>query len=131
MAKGEKLVNIVLSSNPCPTCVKARGKVMTKTLWRRSEYGLPGSNKRICKANCHCILVPVPLLDELPAIGKRIKLRGDPETDIGKTVDIHPNEERLKNLMDEYNETVGVLPTEVYEMPLDDVIPYLEKLLHG
>lgn len=122
-------MNVILSSNPCPTCIEARGKVMTITAWRRSKFGLPGSNKRYCKANCHCILVPVDLIDQLPAIGKKAKLRGDDLTDIKKTVDIHPNEERLKELMDEYNMRIGKLPEEIYEMPLDDVIPYLENLL--
>lgn len=129
MARGEKLINVVLSSNPCPTCAKANRKSMTKTEWRRSEYGLPGSNKRYCKQYCHCILVPKSMIEELPAIGKKIKLRGDPESDVAKIVDIHPNEERLKELMDEYNERIGVLPPEIYEMPLEDVIPYLEDAL--
>lgn len=129
MPKGTLLMNIVLSSNPCPSCVEANRKSMTKTAWTKSKWGLPGSGKRYCKSNCHCILVPVDLLDQLPEIGKKVKLRGDEDTDIRKIVDIHPNEEELKELMDEYNETIGVLPKEIYEMPLNEVIPYLKELL--
>ncbi|MCK5127914.1 MAG: hypothetical protein KAR42_16775 [candidate division Zixibacteria bacterium] len=131
--KAAKLKNIILSSNPCPICVDAaRQPPMTKSNWKISPFGLTDSKKRYCnlKANsCHCILVPPELIEELPELGKKIKLRGDPDSDIRKIVDIGPNEERLKNLMDQYNATIGKLPDEIYDMPLDEVTPYLEKLL--
>ncbi|MCK4760214.1 MAG: hypothetical protein KAT69_09190 [Candidatus Aminicenantes bacterium] len=128
--KGAKLKNIILSSNPCPICVDAaRQPPMTKTNWRNSRWGLTDSKKRYCnlKANsCHCILVPPELIEELPDLGKKIKLRGDPDSDIRKIVDIGPNEDHLKNLMDEYNARIGKLPSEIYDMPLDDIAPFLE-----
>lgn len=127
----KRYTNVVLSSNPCPDCVKANGVTMTMKDWKNSEFGIPGSDKRVCDGHCHCILVPVEMMKELPAIDKRVKLRGDEITDIGKTVDIYPNEIRLKELMDEYNLKIGKLPSEIYEMPLDKVIPYLEELLVG
>jgi len=131
--KGAKLKNIILSSNPCPSCVAAaRQPPMTKTDWKISPWGLTDSKKRYCnlKANsCHCILVPPELIEELPDLGKKIKLRGDPDSDIRGIVEIGPNEDRLKDLMDQYNATIGKLPEEIYDMPIQDVVPYLEKLL--
>jgi len=131
--KGAELRNIILSSNPCPSCKDAaRQPPMTKSNWKISPWGLTDSKKRYCNLkanNCHCILVPPELIEELPDLGKKIKLRGDPETDIRKIVDVGPNEDRLKNLMDQYNATIGKLPDEIYDMPIQDVGPYLEKLL--
>ncbi len=131
--KGAKLKNIILSSNPCPICVNAaRQPAMTKSNWKISPFGLTDSKKRYCNLtahNCHCILVPPELIEELPDLGKKIKLRGDPDSDIRKIIDIGPNEDHLKNLMDQYNATIGKLPEEIYDMPIQDVAPYLEKLL--
>ena len=133
--KGAKLKNVILSSNPCPICIDAaRQPPMIKTLWRNSRWGLTDSKKRYCnlKANsCHCILVPPGLIEELPDLGKKIKLRGDPDSDIRKIVDIGPNENELKELMDEYNARIGKLPSEIYDMPLDDITPFLEEELRA
>lgn len=81
--------------------------------------------------NCHCLLVPVDMIPDLPEIGKKKPLRGDPDSDIGPIIEIGPNEQRLKALMDEYNLTVGKLPEEIYDMPLERVADYLEDLLRG
>ena len=84
--KGAKLKNIILSSNPCPICIDAARQLpMTKTDWRNSRWGLTDSKKRYCnlKANsCHCILVPIQLISELPPKGKKVLLRGDKKTDM-------------------------------------------------
>ena len=127
-----KYTNIVLSSNPCPICIGANGKTMTLAKWKVSPYGLTDSKKRYCNiktVGCHCILVPKEMVDLLPDVGKRIKLRGDEVTDIKPIVYIHPNEEQLKNLMERYNFEVGTLPAEIYDMPLNKIIPYLRGLL--
>ena len=133
--KGAKLKNVVLSSNTCPVCKEAAKKApMTKTEWRKSKYGLLDSKKRYCNLhgfNCHCILVPVQILDELPAKGKKILLRGDPDSDIRPIVEVGPREERLKNLMDTYNAEIGKLPPEIYDMPVLEIADYLEELLKG
>jgi hypothetical protein len=129
VAKGIDLQNVVLSSNPCPSCAEANGKIMTITEWKKSKWGLPGSMKRLCKKFCHCILVPVNMVAQLPAIGERVKLRGDEGSDIRPVVELSPNELYLKELMDDYNAKIGKLPPEIYDMPLLDVIPFLEKLL--
>lgn len=127
------LQNVILSSNPCPICIGAGGQSpMTLAEWRASSFGDTDSKKRYCNLkahSCHCILVPTGLLDELPAIGEKVKLRGDEGTDIKPIVDIHPNEVILKELMEEYNATIGVLPREIYTMPIDDVIPFLREKL--
>lgn len=123
------LTNVVLSSHPCPVCVEANGKTMTMTQWRKSKYGVPGSNKRYCKKYCHCILVLEEMIPKLPQMGKNIMLRGDDGSDIKPVTEIFPNEMELAALMDEYNATIGKLPDEIYDMPLLDVIPYLRKLL--
>jgi hypothetical protein len=127
-----KYTNIILSSNPCPVCLEAEGKVMTLPEWRKSRYGLPNSKKRYCnlkKFSCHCLMLEVGLVDQFPRIGKGVKLRSDPDTDIKAVVDIHPNEKVLMELMDEYNATKGRLPDEFYEIPLEQCIPFLRKLL--
>ena len=133
--KGAKLKNIILSSNPCPICIDAaRQPPMTKTEWRNSRWGLTDSKKRYCNLkahNCHCILVPIQLIDELPAKGKQILLRGDKDSDIRSIIEIGPRENRLKNLMDKYNAKIGKLPPEIYDMPIAEIIPYLQKLLKG
>ena len=124
--------NINLSSNPCPVCKEANGKSMTLEEWKKSPYGLTDSKKRYCNLKgyrCHCIMVPTEMLPELPEIGKRVKLRSDEDSDIRSIVDFHPNEQTLKELMDEYNATIGKLPKEIYDMPIDEIIPYLKKLL--
>ena len=131
--KGAKLKNVILSSNPCPSCKEAAMQLpMTKSSWKISKWGMTDSKKRYCNLkanNCHCILVPHEMLDELPAMGKKTNLRGDPDSDIRGIIEIGPNEERLKNLMDEYNMTVGKLPDEIYDMPLDEIADYLDDLL--
>ena len=131
--KGSKLKNVILSSNPCPICIDAaRQPPMTKTEWRNSRWGLTDSKKRYCnlKANsCHCILVPPQMMELLPDIGERIPLRGDRRKDIRNLIEIGPNEMELKNLMDEYNLTIGKLPDEIYDMPLEEVAGYLRGIL--
>lgn len=133
--KGAKLKNIILSSNPCPICRNAgKQSPMTKTAWIGSEMGLPDSKKRYCNLkafNCHCIMVPTEMIEELPAKGKKILLRGDKDSDIRPIIEIGPREDRLKSLMEEYNETIGKLPKEIYTMPLEDIADFLEGLLRG
>ena len=133
--KGAKLKNIILSSNPCPICIDAaRQSPMIKTKWRNSRWGMTDSKKRYCNLhghNCHCILVPTQLISELPAKGKKVLLRGDKDSDIRPIIEIGPRENQLKNLMDKYNAKIGKLPPEIYDMPIDEIAPYLQKLLKG
>ncbi len=127
------LTNVILSSNPCPICISAaRQSPMTLEEWRSSQWGDTDSKKRFCNLkahSCHCIFVPVEMLDELPAIGEKVKLRSDKVTDIKPVIDIHPNEIILKELMEEYNTTIGVLPKVIYTMPIEGVIPFLREKL--
>jgi hypothetical protein len=126
----ERLSNVILSTNPCPKCKEAsESEPMTLKEWRKSEWGMPGSGGRYCKSNCHCILVPVSFLPELPNITKRIREEAEKEISLKAIVDIYPNELLLKELMDEYNARFGKLPQEIYKMRIEDVIAYLEKLL--
>lgn len=123
-----KLINVILSSNPCPKCVEAsHSKPKTLKEWKMSEWGLPGSSGRYCKSYCHCILAPVDVIDEFPNIKKKVEEQKD--ITMKAIVDIYPNEEELKALMDEWNATRGKLPPEIYEMDLEDVIDYLKKLM--
>lgn len=90
------------------------------------------SKKRYCNLtahNCHCILVPPEMLKDLPDLGERVPLRGDRRSDIRSIIEVGPNEMELKNLMDEYNLTIGPLPQEIYDMPLEEVAGYLRGLL--
>ena len=132
---GAKLKNVILSSNPCPICVDAAKKApMVKSKWKVSRFGMTDSKKRYCNLtahNCHCILVPTQLISELPAKGKKVLLRGDKDSDIRRIIDIGPRENRLKNLMDRYNAEIGKLPPEIYDMPVLEIAPYLQKLLKG
>ena len=126
----EKLVNVILSTNPCPKCKEAAdSQPITLKEWRKSEWGLPGGGGRYCKSNCHCILVPMSFLPELPNIEKRIRDEAEKEITARAIVDVYPNEILLKELMDEYNARFGKLPEEIYKMPLNDVIEYLKNLL--
>ncbi len=126
----EKLVNVLLSTNPCPKCwAAAQSGPLTMGEWQKSRWGLPGSGLRYCKAHCHCALVPVAFLPELPNIAKRVSEAAKQEIELRPIVDIYPNELVLKDLMNEYNATLGKLPEEIYIMPIKYVIPYLKKLL--
>ena len=126
----QKLVNTVLSSRPCPDCSACDGMSMTYDEWASSEFGLPGSSGRICGGNCHCVLVPDDMVDELSNLGDD-KLRGDEETDIRRIIDIGPAESDLKELMQQwYTKTGGKkLPPNIYSMPFDKVLPYMKKAL--
>ena len=127
------LRNQTTSSNVCPRCQEAAQlEPMTHKEWQASEYGLPGSSGRYCEDDCHCILLPSDWAVDLPTIppADDIKLRGDKGTDIRPVVDIGPNEELLKKLMDLYNQRLGKLPQEIYDMPIESVIPYLQKKLY-
>lgn len=124
----ELFENAICSHKPCPSCVQAAQQApMTFEDWQSSEYGLPGSSGRFCEDDCHCLLVPAGTVTE-GDLGEGA-LRGDPDSDIGKIVDIGPNEQSLQELMDEWNQTRGKLPPAIYKMPLEDVIPFLRKLL--
>jgi hypothetical protein len=131
VAEEDKIfVNVLLSHNPCPDCVACNGLEMTLAEWEASEWGLPTSSGRVCEDDCHCLLVDTGMLADLPAIGDQINLRGDPETDIRKIVDIGPNEESLKSLMEEwYNLGNQKIPPEIYDMPYDEIEAYMKKLL--
>ncbi|MAH50277.1 hypothetical protein CMI37_30935 [Candidatus Pacearchaeota archaeon] len=126
-----QMTNILLSAKPCPTCIEANGLTMTYNEWATSVYGLPGSNERICDGYCHCILVPEALVDEFPELDLRQKLRGDIGSDIKPIVTFFPNEVGLAEAMDTWNSTIGVLPKEIYAMPLQNVEPYLRLGLKG
>jgi len=102
---------------------------MTLAQWKKSKWGLPGSSGRYCEDDCHCILVPVEMIPELPTIGDRVKLRGDDNTDVPKVVDLHPRELSLKELMDKWNEKYGKLPPEIYDMPVESIEAYLRELM--
>jgi len=126
----EALINLILSTQPCPKCKEAAASPpLTMDGWRKSEWGLPGSGLRYCKSNCHCALLPTGLLDEFPNIAKRVRDSARQEIELRAIVEVYPNELVLKDLMDEYNATLGKLPEEIYSMPLDQVIAYLKKLL--
>ena len=126
----ELLRNVTLSSNVCPSCREAAAsKDKTLAEWKRSKWGLPGSSGRYCDKDCHCILFPVDRLEDFPAIGSDVRLRGDDDTDIRKTIDIHPHEEDLAALMDEWNAKYGKLPPEIYDMPIEDVEAFLKELI--
>lgn len=131
--KNVQLTNVILSSNPCPTCVRAEGKTMTLAEWQNSQYGVPGSHKRICDGFCHCILVTKEMQEELAreGLGRKVKLRGDKDSDIGKIVDIGPREQLLSDLMDKYNEEIGRLPDEFYATPFSKKADWLEDALGG
>jgi hypothetical protein len=125
-----QLINVVLSSNPCPDCDAINGQSDTYEGWQNSEYGLPGSDSRLCCQHCHCILVPEDALADLPEIGDSIKLRGDLDSDIRKIVDIGPNEESLKSLMEEWYQLGNQkLPPEIYDMEFDEIEAYMKKRL--
>ena len=126
----ETLINVILSMNPCPKCKEAaQSRPMAMGEWRKSEWGVPGSGLRYCKSNCHCALLPVGLLQELPNIAKKVREAARRDIELKAIVEIYPNELVLKELMDEYNARLGKLPEEIYTMPLEDVIAYLKKLL--
>lgn len=122
--------NLIASTNPCPMCIEASEQApMTLDEWRESEWGLPGSSGRYCEDDCHCILVPEELLPAFPALAEDgAKLRGEPGSDIRAVIDIGPNEERLKTLMETFNRKIGKLPKDIYSMPVDEVIALLEKI---
>jgi len=129
MPEGE-LQNVILSRNPCPICVDAADQEPRSYVeWAASEWGLPGSSARYCEDDCHCILVPVDMLDELPEIDKLIKLRGEEGTEIGSIIEITPSEQGLKDAMDKWNEIYGKLPQEIYDMDFYEVEAYLRKLM--
>jgi hypothetical protein len=127
----DQLQNVVLSHRPCPDCQAANGQIMTYTEWENSEYGLPGSSGRICLDDCHCCLVPVDVLPDLAGINDRaVKLRGDEGSDIRGIVDIGPHEDSLKQDMEEWYLITGEkLPPEIYDMPFDEIGPYMKKVL--
>jgi len=128
---GVPLTNIVLSTNPCPSCQECNGQSMTFDEWEGSPWGLPGSSGRLCEDDCHCILVPDEMMDELPDLGgESVKLRGDKDTDIEAIVEVGPDEAELKKLMEDwYAAGNAKLPKEIYDMNFEDIGPYLKKLL--
>lgn len=128
MADKELLQNILLSSQPCPICVDAAAQEpMTLTEWAASEWGLPGTSARYCDELCHCILVPVEVMAEFPALNERVSLRGEEGTEIRAVVELAPSEEGLKEIMDLWNATLGRLPQEIYRMPVLEIEAYLRK----
>jgi hypothetical protein len=69
-------------------------------------------------------------MDNLPAIGDQVKLRGDDGTDILKIIDIGPNEDGLKTLMEEwYSLGNQKLPPEIYDMPFEEIEAYMKRQL--
>ncbi len=130
MADAELLQNIVLSRNPCPICLDAADQEpMTLEEWAESEWGLPGSSTRYCEDDCHCVLMPVALMDEFPAISERVHLRGEEGTDIRAIVEIGPAEAGLKEIMDKWNEDLGKIPEQFYHIKnLAKAETYLREL---
>jgi len=132
MPEGELLQNVICSMNPCPICLDAADEEpMTYDEWAGSEYGLPGSSGRYCEDDCHCILVPVDAMGELPEIDNLVKLRGEEGTEITSIVEIGPSEQGLKEAMEEWNRLYGKLPPEIYGMDVMQVEAYLRKLMAG
>lgn len=124
------LENVILSTNPCPLCQEAaKQPPMTIQDWADSVWGLPGSDGRYCGDFCHCILMPIDMLEEFPAINEQIKLRGEEGSEVPAIVDISPREEGLKAAMDEWNADFGKLPPEIYDMDLYKVEDYLRTLM--
>lgn len=124
------LQNVILSSGPCPICEDAANQdPMTYDDWASSEWGLPGTSARYCDSNCHCLLVPVDAIGELPEISKLVKLRGEEGTEIGSVVDISPSEQGLKEVMEEWNAMGMQLPSEIYSMDVMKVEAYLRNLI--
>jgi hypothetical protein len=125
----EQLQNVVLSHNPCPSCVECNGMIMDYASWADSEWGLPGSDGRLCSDSCHCALIPVDMLPDLPGIGDLIKLRGDKGTDIRKIIEVGPHENDVSDLLKEWKELTGSekLPREISDMEFDDIEPLTRK----
>ncbi|MHB8053685.1 MAG: hypothetical protein ACYDH3_00310 [Candidatus Aminicenantales bacterium] len=124
------LINVPLSSNVCPICVTASDQPpMTYQEWSESEWGLPGSDARYCGQACHCILMPEEMLAEFPAIDDTVKLRGEEGSEVESVVEISPAEEGLKEAMDTWNKEFGKLPSEIYDMNVSEIEPYLRKLM--
>ncbi|HDR68001.1 MAG TPA: hypothetical protein ENN61_03000 [Bacteroidaceae bacterium] len=73
------------------------------------------------------MLVPENILPELPWIGKRVKLRGDENTDIKPVIEIGPNEMELKILMEKWNKHIGKLPKQIYSMTAEEALIYMGK----
>jgi hypothetical protein len=74
-------------------------------------------------------LVPVDLLPELPEISKQIALRGEKGSELEAIVILRPSEQGLKEVMDEWNDKIGQLPPEIYDMDVYEVEQYLRKKL--
>jgi len=130
MPEGELLQNVICSMNPCPICIDAADQEpVTYEEWAGSEWGLPGSSARYCEDDCHCILVPVDAMGELPEISNLVKLRGEEGTEITSIVDISPSEQGLKEAMEEWNAMGMQLPPEIYDMDVMKVEAYLRKLM--
>lgn len=123
----EILQNVVLSRNPCPICLDANGRQMTYDEWAASEWGLPGSSVRYCEDDCHCILVPLEAMPHLPEISKQAALRGETGSELLQIVELGPEEEGLKEIMDLWNEEIGKLPDEIYDMDVYEVEAYLRQ----
>jgi hypothetical protein len=120
--------NLILSSNPCPKCIEAASQdPMTIDEWIASQWGLPGSSGRYCEDDCHCLLVPEGTDVPEPLFGKE-KLRGEEKADIKKVIEFGSAEIELKDLMDRWNLLYGVLPAEIYTMPVGEVAAYLKAL---
>ena len=116
--------------NPCPICLDAADQEpMSYSSWADSEWGLPGTDARYCSDDCHCVLVPVDALDELPEINNLVKLRGEEGAEIPSIVEIGPSEQGLKDVMEEWNRLYGKLPPEIYDMDAFEVEAYLRKLM--
>lgn len=62
-------------------------------------------------------------------LGRKVLLRGDKGSDIGKIIDVGPNEALLSNLMDRYNSEIGVLPNEFYATPFEGKKKWIQNAL--
>jgi hypothetical protein len=123
----ELLQNVVLSRNPCPICQDANGRQLTYEEWAMSRWGLPGSSARYCEDDCHCILVPVAALPDLPEISEQAALRGEEGSEIVSIIELSPAEQGLKEIMDLWNEELGKLPDKIYDMDVFEVEAYLRR----
>lgn len=129
------LINVLQSGKPCPSCVSASSEPpQSFTWWESSTWGLPGSPGRICNGNCHCVLIPVDTLEKFPEIkdlNLNIKLRGDKGSDIGKVIDIFPQEKTMIDLIVRYEAQVGKLPKGFYYQTIPEAIVFLRNALKG
>ena len=120
----ELLFNLIQSTKPCPDCVTASGlPSMSLPDWESNPLGVPGSTGRVCKGNCHCLLIPEGT--DLPGLGDDL-LRGDPDTDIPPITGEFPLEIKFGELSVLWRAKFGDMPGRFLKMTLEESIRILE-----